>query len=182
MRSFILAAMAAQAYAQTDGSDPVPTTISFEDLDSIDTTNEETNSQAIEMINQLMDLFCEESVADRDHDGDRDGDRDGEHHDHMDGEDHGDETSGDETSDDEEGDRDHESRKNRHFCRQARKMLNELQDYHSGDERHRRDKAEEWGGRMRDGAWELFGWSDGATNSLTGGVAILAAVLSLAYF
>ena len=55
------------------------------------------------------------------------------------------------------------------------KMMRELHDYHSGDRQHKKRKAEEWGGRMHDSAWDMFGW-DSATSLTTYGVAVIAAV------
>ena len=125
-----------------------------------------------------MDLFCEES--------------DGEHMDKKHGHD---ETSENESADDgkdmddgHSSDEDHdkdmanEMRKNRYFCRQARDMLHELNDYHRGDEHHRRNKAKEWGGSMHDAAWDFFGM-DGAFSLTTYGTAtVLATALAVTAF
>ena len=55
------------------------------------------------------------------------------------------------------------------------KMMRELDDYHQGDHHHRKKKAEEWGGRMHDSIWDIFGM-DSATSMTTYGAAMIAAV------
>ena len=129
----------------------------------------------MDMVEQLMALFCDMSDMgdhmehhmdhgdmdhdDMDHDMDHGMDHDMDH----------DEWSGEHDMDDVN------NRKDEHFCRRAKQMMRELHDYHKGDRHHKNMKAEEWGGRMHDTAWDMFGW-DSATSLTTYGVAVIAAV------
>ena len=78
-------------------------------------------------------------------DGDGETDHDGEpdHNGVMSDTDHDGDTSGDEkdghmSGKDSDSDSDHESRKNRYFCRQAKMMHTELTNYHYGSRDHKK--------------------------------------------
>merc|ERR1719491_1418718 len=81
---------------------------------------------------------------------------------------------------DEKDENHHSKRKDRKFCRDAKKMLKELTDYTNGDENHKRAKAEQWGGSMSGSAWDLFGF-DSASSFAVSGAAMIAATAALSF-
>ena len=179
MRTFALACIAAAvAHAQEEENSIFDTTTV--DMKEEATSEDGKSLAALNTVQSLVNMFCKDE-SDSDHD-ESDSDHDEKHD--MDDDTMKNTTA---TSTEEmekqfnEWSKDgehHSKKKDKHFCHQAKEMLNELNDYHMGDEHHKKHKAEMWGGKMHDAAWDLFGM-DGAISVTTYGAAVLTAATTL---
>ena len=194
MRSFVIAVLAASAYAQDTATEEVPpiSTMDATTMDDKTMKDDMDNMQAIDMMHQLMELFCDADEKDERHHG-RDGHKSSEEGESGDEKDGHMSTDGDGKKDKSDSDKDgsdsdsdghmnHESRKNKWFCRQAKMMHEELTDYHYGSKDHKKHKARKWGGKMHDGAWDMFGWDAASTLSTYGTATVVAAALVASAF